>query len=246
MQIVGVQQADIGAAARPPAPAPGRSGAPGWRVAVAAQIAQPQPARRADRSASAAPGARRRRRAPAPGGDTPADRAPAPRSRRCRSCTAGSVGWRSETISQREAAALERQDLLRDEGLGQPRVALDDDRDPGAGGRHRGASQARLRRAPQARRGARPGEPGRRPLGDALEPARADRDRPRPPAAASRAAPRRRSAMAAGARMPSSASSWTSPSWAARSARSSCSWRGSVRGTRSAGLPNERISQKVL
>ena len=52
--------------------------------------------------------------------------------RRCIGWTRVSVGCRSDQISSRNAALLERQDLLRDEGLGQARIALDDDGDPPA------------------------------------------------------------------------------------------------------------------
>jgi hypothetical protein len=53
-------------------------------------------------------------------------------------------------------------------------------------------------------------------------------------------------AITAGSLPPSMSSIRTSPRSAARVARSSCSRRGAVRGIRSAGLSNDRISQNVL
>ena len=74
---------------------------------VAAQVAR---ARRQQRARSRPPqhpppGARSTRAAP--GRDTPAGSAPARAICRCSACTGRSVGWRSETISKREAEPLQ-------------------------------------------------------------------------------------------------------------------------------------------
>ena len=148
VQIVGVEQPDVRRQlgrqhqrlAEAPHPVGGR---------VAPQIAQPQPARR---------GIGRPAPHPAPGGGDPRrllveilrqiDHRRGDRPVQVVHRRVGRVAQRDD--GQREAAALERQDLLRDEGLGQPRIALDHDRDAGAGSRHQagpaGAAQAKCRR----------------------------------------------------------------------------------------------------
>ena len=135
------------AAVRPPAPAPDRSGGRGSACGSRAQIVEP--ARRAapvaGQPARAPPGREHAQRLVV--ADIPADRAPA------RGSAGGSDAARDRSggaarRSDVEAAPLQRHDLLGDEGFGQARIALQDERDAA---RRAGRAAAALRSRDQCR-----------------------------------------------------------------------------------------------
>ena len=156
-----------------------------------------------------------------------------------------SVGCRSDQISSGIPRCSEAEDFLRDEGLGQARIALDHDGDPApsaprmtalirplAHGDRRRPSRAACREArSDDSRGRRAG-PERRPSEGAAGPA-------------GRGAPR---AMRAGSRAASSVAQHAHEPEPLGLRRRGCTVpaAGVVRGTIRAGLSSDRISQNVL
>ena len=128
VQEMRVEMADAGRQLMAPARRPGRSGGRDWASDRAASRAATGAAPR-DSRAGGAPRASRATRAAARARHIPADTGPGASISRCTGWVARSVGWRSETMCELQAALLEAAQFLGDEGLRETRIALEDDGD---------------------------------------------------------------------------------------------------------------------